>query len=117
MDSESESAPSASLLLCRPVRDQQDEHRGVEESHLYELNAIFDVSEEQFDSWTSIELRLLLDSASRMAQWSVNRPGITELRAADREFYTLLTSRVAAAVCHCFPGGVAGVAVATPMWW
>ena len=25
---------------------------------------------EQFDSWTSIELRLLLDSASRMAQWS-----------------------------------------------
>lgn len=91
MDSESESAPSASLLLCRPVRDQRDEHRGVEESHLYELNAIFDVSEEQFDSWTSIELRLLLDSASRMAQWSVNRPGITELRAADREFYTLLT--------------------------
>lgn len=93
-DSASPSAPQrASLLLCRGVdaRDATRDERGVEGCHLYELNAIFDVSEEQFDSWTSIELRLLLDSASRMAQWSVNRPGITELRAADRDFYTLLT--------------------------
>eukprot|EP00435_Cladocopium_sp_Y103_P044800 s1636_g12.t1 len=88
MDSESECL--ASLLLCRPARDAAT-NRGAEECHLYELNAIFDVSEEQFESWSSIELRLLLDSASRMAQWSVNRPGIAELRAADRDFYTLLT--------------------------
>lgn len=85
------------LLLCRPKGEPfRLSPRGTETSssswaRRYEVNAIFQVDEEQWAAWTSIHLRLLLESASRAAQWFVNRPGVVELRRNDAEFYTVLT--------------------------
>lgn len=73
---------SVGLLLCQPL----DLH-----SKRFLVNGFFDVSEEEFLSWTSIHLRLLFETARRTAQWFVNRPGICELRQHDKNYYTILT--------------------------
>lgn len=78
------SGESSGLLLCRPSSQRAGNSR-------YELYGFFHVSQEQYDSWSSLHLRLLLDSATRTAQWFVNRPGIDELRALDKDFYSVLT--------------------------
>ena len=36
--------------------------------------------------------RIVLESARKTAQWFLNRPGVKELREADRKFYTALAS-------------------------
>jgi len=73
---------SVGLLLCQPLDLP---------SNRFLVNGFFDMSEEQFLSWTSIHLRLLFETARRTAQWFVNRPGISELREHDKNYYTILT--------------------------
>ena len=74
---------SVGLLLCQPLDLP---------SKRFLVNGFFDMPEEQFLSWTAtIHLRLLFETARRTAQWFVNRPGISELRHHDKNYYTILT--------------------------
>jgi len=57
----------------------------------YEISDIFHVSQEQFEQWDLIHLRLLFEQLSYTARWFVNRPGISDLRNIDEDFYTILT--------------------------
>ncbi|CAJ1345464.1 unnamed protein product [Effrenium voratum] len=47
--------------------------------------------EDRFAHWATFQFRIVLESARKTAQWFLNRPGVKELREADRKFYTVLS--------------------------
>ncbi|CAJ1400852.1 unnamed protein product [Effrenium voratum] len=69
---------SCGLLFSRPDGDG------------FELTCVFQVSEEQFAQWSSIQKMLLLDSSCRFARNFATRSE-PELREKDRDYYMVLT--------------------------
>ena len=54
------------------------------------VNCVLRVPEDKFANWAKIHYMMLLESGRLTAQWFFNRPGISEMRSLDQQFYVVL---------------------------
>ena len=92
-----QSEPLEGILVCRPQGDPDK----------FMVNCVLRVPEDKFANWAKIHYMMLLESGRRTAQWFLNRPGISEMRSIDQQFYVVLA-------IHSFKRGMPQLPVQTP---
>ena len=75
-----QSEPLEGILVCRPQGDPDK----------FMVNCVLRVPEDKFANWAKIHYMMLLESGRLTAQWFFNRPGISEMRSLDQQFYVVL---------------------------
>ena len=61
------------------------------EADAFTMTIVARVPEDKFASWATFQFRMLLESARKLAEWFLNRPGISQLRTLDENFYVVLS--------------------------